>query len=620
MPLTETVTSFVQAEYDRFMAGLQGLTPEGRANALRKVRQELEDAPGGATISIPGWDDVVHVAPRYPLAPEERRAIAAARRQGVEPAVSPRAVAEYDRRQGVRARIRSSAQPEYSNAFGQVLTALDNVGDFLTTVAVAGRIALWPAVRAINLVLPGVRPTTAEERALGLLRLRGPEGRAADLAARIAAERAATAALAARTAAGELVTATVRAEALAAARGAASLSVFQRFVPRTVGFALRGVPGLGWLLLARDLLNLAAWVGALAMPAYAAICRMSLEALAAGVPAVLFGRALQGKIWQQADLNPFSRVSRAARRARTFRFVPRVSEALEILQTTDQLWGIGVSFGAVVGAIMSGAYGVVRAVKGEPVTVQIGGASRAVTELHRSGMWDYSLADLEQRALAARVLQSLPLIWLDPDSHEEPDLIGALVAAHAALDLVGADLRGRPWQDLAAAAVEEAWAPMAPHDDGESVQAVLDEVTLEGFGRWPFPVAPGGPLGQDLVLDLWPRLASQLARWLEPRRDTVVAMLVGALVQTYVDRLFSLLEEDADFFHVELTPEYNALATLAENNRWLNVGLPEDRLWASWRALVGQVEAHGHGWGTPASLDALAIAHDAPLLTLLPPS
>lgn len=530
MPLTETVSSFIVAEYDRFMAGLQGLTPEGRANALRKVRQELEDAPGGATISIPGWDDVVHVAPRYPLAPEERRAIAVARRQGVEPAVPPRAVAEYDRRQGVRARIRSSAQPEYSNAFGQVLTALDNVGDFLTTVAVAGRIALWPVAR----------------------------------------------------------------------------------------LAGRGVPGLGWLLLARDLLNLAAWIGALAMPAYAAICRMSLEALAAGVPAVLFGRALQGKIWQQADLNPFSRVSRAARRARTFRLLPRVGEALEIFQTTDQLWGIGVSFGAVVGAIMSGAYGVVRAVKGEPVTVQIGGASRAVAELHRSGMWEYSLADLEQRALAARVLQSLPLIWLDPDSHEETDLVGALVAAHAALDLVGQDLRGRPWQEDIAIAMSERFAPLVPHDDGERVQAALDELPVDSFARWPLPGAGDTATGEQLVLDVWPRLAVSLRAWLEPRRDTVAAMLVGALVQNYVDRLFFLLEEDPDFFRVALTPEYNALATLAENNRALNVGLDPERLWAFWRALVAQIEANGHGWGTPASLDTLAAAHAAPLLVLVP--
>jgi hypothetical protein len=136
-------------------------------------------AKGGQvnTVSLPGWDSVVHLAPRYQPTAGDRREYWNALRAGRPAQLSGEAIDAIETRRATAQRIASSATPGYAQAWGQMLTALDNVQDFTTTVALLGRMALWPAISALDAALPrfaeagwarsvfGATPAAAEQLA-----------------------------------------------------------------------------------------------------------------------------------------------------------------------------------------------------------------------------------------------------------------------------------------------------------------------------------------------------------------------------------------------------------------------------------------------------------------------
>jgi hypothetical protein len=96
--------------------------------------------------------------------------------------------------------------------------------------------------------------------------------------------------------------------------------------PRLLG---RAVPTLGWILLGSDILNLGSlftWIRFAANP-------------------------MNCKNMDLADKNPFHHKSALKRALKARRSWATVGEILEILQTTDQVFGVGLSLGGIVGAI-----------------------------------------------------------------------------------------------------------------------------------------------------------------------------------------------------------------------------------------------------------------------------
>ena len=96
--------------------------------------------------------------------------------------------------------------------------------------------------------------------------------------------------------------------------------------PKLLG---RVIPGLGWLLIGSDILNLAnliTWAGFASMDG-----KRSIEAL--------------------AERNPFHAKAAARRTLKLDRAIPTFGEILEVLQTTDQLFGVGLCLGGLMGMI-----------------------------------------------------------------------------------------------------------------------------------------------------------------------------------------------------------------------------------------------------------------------------
>ena len=119
-------------------------------------------------------------------------------------------------------------------------------------------------------------------------------------------------------------------------------------VPR---FAKRFFLGpIGWLFLAADVVGI--------------IMTLFMSARTIGATCITRKRYLEDLSY----LNPFSKEAKTRRARKVRKILPGKGEILEGLQTTDQLFGIGLCLGPLVGFVLDTITGTVRAVKGQKVT------------------------------------------------------------------------------------------------------------------------------------------------------------------------------------------------------------------------------------------------------------
>lgn len=142
---------------------------------------------------------------------------------------------------------------------------------------------------------------------------------------------------------------------------AAVLGRLTRLIMPKIWFKL--VPGLGWVLLGADIIN-----------TFNIFSVLSFSAM--------------GKKRIMEDLtkkNPFHSKAWAHRATKLYRVVPSVGEMLEVAQTTDQIFGIGLCLGGIVGAVN-------QVMQAGMETIAEYGAKTAVTVQHLSA-WETIWAD-----------------------------------------------------------------------------------------------------------------------------------------------------------------------------------------------------------------------------------
>ena len=151
MPSDFGISTLITDEWARFMLGLDTLADGAQKDArARAVRRDPRTADV-RQINIPGWDDIIHVVPQPRATQDEKDAHYAAKRRGDPSPLHPDLEASIDRRSRKVRAIQASASPAYAQAYGQVMTALDNVQDLVTTVATVGRLVVNPAIRVAAL-------------------------------------------------------------------------------------------------------------------------------------------------------------------------------------------------------------------------------------------------------------------------------------------------------------------------------------------------------------------------------------------------------------------------------------------------------------------------------------
>jgi len=121
-------------------------------------------------------------------------------------------------------------------------------------------------------------------------------------------------------------------------------SMLLRWAPKVFGKVL---PIMGWIMLGTDLLNMAIAVGRLPMTG-------------------MGGKRLICDYFRQ---NPFTKKAQWLRKERIKNYKPGVADLIQVAQTTDNITGVGLSLGPLMGFIQDAIFGGYRYLTGERVRV-----------------------------------------------------------------------------------------------------------------------------------------------------------------------------------------------------------------------------------------------------------
>lgn len=639
MALAETVPGLFTAEWDRFRDGYNSLVAGEREEALRQARRAKASPDGSVLIALPGFSEIVHTSAPYQPSPTEAKEYYTAKAQKRAPDLPHFVTQELRRREQVKERIARSPEPAYAQAFGSVLTAIDNVQDFMSTVATLGRLGLWAGPRVMQAILPGATQGTAEAYAAVAAR-RAASAAGEEFAATVA-ERAAAGNLVARLAqADALLYAAARREAVSFASGKAYQLALRGALLGVGGrLAARFIPYVGWVLLASDLLNLLSFLAMMATPTYALLCSGPSAALAAGVPAALFKQALKRETWRAHNLNPFSRQAVTRRALRSAGRLPNLSNLLEVAQTTDQLFGVGVSLGGLVGLLNGLSFGLYEHAQGR--TVEFRGAP----EVARGGIADVSpfvgadpeLAQLarghiprrlaaEQRRLAAEermlrqaatIAATAPAIQAVQDVFTEEEHVLVALAHREALALLRWASDAEATAAALPAALDRRWpAPLSVAAD-TVLWAEATGRDLEAGRRWWSAGNPRDLTGAAYVEHHAARIPGALADFMAPRRAAPISGLYGAVIDETWQVAWLLAENDPELFRMELTPDARLVSSLCEEGLILAPGQAEGPVWRWWLAAREHLARTGRSNLSAAEWQQLAAAAGVQLVQLL---
>jgi len=82
------------------------------------------------------------------------------------------------------------------------------------------------------------------------------------------------------------------------------------------------------------------------------------------------GRAAKKAVENTTDKNPFSKKARAKVAKNISKFRPTIGNAIEALQVTDNIWGVGICLGPIMGFIQDSIAGTVRKAMGQKVSIK----------------------------------------------------------------------------------------------------------------------------------------------------------------------------------------------------------------------------------------------------------
>lgn len=619
MALTTPVVSLFSDEWARFLDGMEKLDPASAAAYEAAYKRAKRNPDGTVAINIPGWSDIWHGAARVAPLPENVTEYYAARKERRAPNINAADLREIQRRETVKDRMAQSAQPDYAQAMGSVLTAIDNIQDFTTTLAVAGKVSVWGLTKAVQAIFPGATTGTATALAEVAARRAG-----AIAASEFAAE------VAARAAAGELVAklalnnpaimAAARTEAIALAERTAFRLAFER-AALGIGVRLIGrfIPVLGWILLAGDLLNLLSLLGMLATPAYALACQGGSAALAAGVPAALFKGAIKNESWSMHVANPFSREARATRALRAGRLIPTVSNLVEVVQTTDSLFGVGASFGGLVGLLNETLFGIAQLGDGQGLTVNTPGTAAPVSAEARKKFRAQHPRNQQLIMQAGQIATAAGAVWRVQDVFTEEEHVMTALAYMEAIALLWWFWHDLDWQESAAQLAD---VPLeAPFNVAQDTRlwAEARGLDLRHYRRWWFGGAPVRATGRQYAEAHATAIPAALREFLTPRRNTITGAFYGAVVNQTTEYLYMLLENDPRFFKWSLTTDARLVSSLVESGWLVPTTADEAAVWAMWQLARAQLEAHGATSLTTEEWAQLAHRAGVQLLPQLPP-
>ncbi len=381
----------------------------------------------------------------------------------------------------------------------------------------------------------------------------------------------------------------------------------------------RGIPGLGWVILASDVLNVMNLLGTAAMPLYALFCSGPQAALLAGVPAVVLKNVLCREVWRQALRNPFSREAQLARRLASLGRLPSISNLIEVAQAMVTLFGVGLSLGSLYGMMMELIFSAGGAASGGTVTINPApwqsGVGQGWVPLGQTAHASHGpLLSQAGHALAGAAALSSVADELPEELHFQ-----TVTAALAAVPELVKFYHQGDHETLMGELLTRAWtAPTRVHP------RVLEFHEAAGLeppqaGHWPVAGAPRTLTGAEYIEAMTPQIAGATTEFLKARRSSARGMYYGAAVNQLNDYLWFLASGESTVLKYTLSTDTKLLTGMAIDGLLIPPNAPEERVWAFWTAARALVEARGGKLIEAADVLRLADEARCPLVKLLPP-
>jgi len=142
MPNDPGATTWLGAQYQRFLDGVDKLGPNHAPRLARSQAKVRVDPGKDPAVSIPAWSDIIKLGPRTTVTDEDWTIQRHYERAHLPSPLAPEIQDEIKARREMGRRMRNSAIPEYQEGVTTMLTAIDNVQDAALTASVGTRVAM----------------------------------------------------------------------------------------------------------------------------------------------------------------------------------------------------------------------------------------------------------------------------------------------------------------------------------------------------------------------------------------------------------------------------------------------------------------------------------------------
>lgn len=297
-------------------------------------------------------------------------------------------------------------------------------------------------------------------------------------------------------------------------------------------------------------------------------------------------RSIKGRLMRETSALPFSKRWRSEAVERLARIVPTIGETFQLLQTTDWLFGVGLSLGSILGFIMGLLFGTelksveeIRAGIGDPLftpfklkdNVRIGFRdpcmdivrAQALRQLSKMGQIPFGttvrqlmdaaifpgITDLLSEPVnipTRRARTASPLVISAIPEPAQPftqgEYLRILVAYSTFLDMVEATTRGENMEALLDYALDQEIKPENEIGKTDSVLQDLGIVNDPGIGRLPFPGTPVSITARELLPIMIPDARQTLVNHLNLDPTSIPAIYIGFVAEEIAIKALRIID------------------------------------------------------------------------------
>ncbi len=329
--------------------------------------------------------------------------------------------------------------------------------------------------------------------------------------------------------------------------GVVAAQILIRLAPRIMS---RFVPGLGWVILAYDVLNI---VNMLA--------RTPMTPL-----------NIKRNTCHMIRDNPFTKKAQRFRLFKLRRLKPTFGNLLEVAQTLDNVAGVGLCLGGIVGTIQDTAFGAYRSIKGEKVTAG----------------WNMPKVDMRE-FLATQGQKGAAMINAGGQTFDDELHFWTYVTAAGSAVITSPLMEEENLWDIITDPMSTILP--APRPTDPITLAVIQEAGLDIDAGIGWPANGKTEISMDELTD-WqaPRLRESFQNFSERHKKDWYGFITATMTEQANTMIFDSIEPGADKIET-YTPAVHVIMQMTKMGIWFD-GTPTPEVWMPFEDWCNQFWEH----------------------------